>query len=366
MKQKEIIEDVIQALQTWEGMHAAVVGFDGYIDRIKKAVKKRNESGATYFPNISSFADRISFAAGKSAQIEVIQEEIKLGGNGPIMANALHYLNFDTTCIGMLGSPDLHPAFQNMPGYKISLGVPAETTALEFSDGKIMLSDLTSFESLHWDQLERIVGINRLIKLFSKSALLALVDWSNLPHAIDLLQGIAQHIIPALGHKPHIFFDLADPTRKSAEEIVEMLRTMGLYSTAGTVTLGVNKNEALYLYETLYQKSGEKKSLPDLGIQIFQRTSIDQLLIHPIDSGILIQKEKHWEMPGRLVQNPIIQTGAGDNLNAGFCLAQLMNLSPNSALILSMAASGAYIANGQSPSITSIIEYLNLWKSELI
>src|SRR5436309_1540847 len=91
----------------------AFIGLDGFVDEIIRAVDKReNAREFTRLPTIGSFAERIASAAGKSTNIEIVNERTKLGGNGPIMAHALATLGLKITYVGALGYPHLHPVFE--------------------------------------------------------------------------------------------------------------------------------------------------------------------------------------------------------------------------------------------------------------
>ena len=70
----------------------AVIGFDGFVDEISEAVDKRT-SPDTYkrIETIAEFGERIGKAAGLSTNIELVPKVIKLGGNGPIMANVSRF-----------------------------------------------------------------------------------------------------------------------------------------------------------------------------------------------------------------------------------------------------------------------------------
>lgn len=72
------------------GQLTAFVGLDGFVDEILHVVDKRH-SAAAYdrMPTIAKLAERLAAAAGKSTNIEFVPQLTKLGGNGPIMANAL-------------------------------------------------------------------------------------------------------------------------------------------------------------------------------------------------------------------------------------------------------------------------------------
>src|ERR1043166_2075302 len=88
----------------------ALIGLDGFVDTILHVVDKR-ESVTKYsrILRMEDFAGRINAAAGLSANFELVPQMVKLGGNGPIMANALGSFGLPVTYIGSLGAPSLHP-----------------------------------------------------------------------------------------------------------------------------------------------------------------------------------------------------------------------------------------------------------------
>lgn len=366
MSTREAIQELLDALEHMEPQKVqALVGFDGYIDQIKKVVKKRLGTNFEAFPSIADFSERLAFAAGKSAQLELVTQEVKLGGNAPIMANALAALGFDTTCIGTLGEPEIHPLFAVLPAQLLSLGPPAETLALEFGDGKLILSDVQAFEDLGWEKLQERIGLDQLTKLFHKNRLLALVDWSNLPLANDLLTGILEHLMPKLAQGQYtFFFDLADPTAKPPADIKEIVQTIGRFSDFGQVTLGVNENEAIFLYQIHFPQSSVPSDLKLLGRSLFDQLKINQLVIHPLDRALLITESAAIEQMGKVVKEPKIQTGAGDNLNAGYCLGLTLGVSEQACLVAGIANSGAYVSLGHSPSLSDLKPYLQGWLAD--
>lgn len=125
----------------------AFVGLDGFVDEILHVVDKR-ESAEVYrrLPTITRLAAQLAAAAGKSTNIELVNQMTKLGGNGPIMANALASFGIQVTYLGLLGYPSLNPVFADFArrAEVHSIGNPGTTDALEFDDGKIMLGDRKS------------------------------------------------------------------------------------------------------------------------------------------------------------------------------------------------------------------------------
>jgi len=120
----------------------AFIGLDGFVDEILHVVDKR-ESAEKYtrLPTIAQLGERLSAAAGQSTNIELVSQLTKLGGNGPIMANAMASFGLKVTYLGILGYPSLHPVFTDFAkrAQVYSIAEPGYTDALEFQDGKIMV-----------------------------------------------------------------------------------------------------------------------------------------------------------------------------------------------------------------------------------
>ena len=165
-------------------------------------------------------------------------------------------------------------------------------------------------------------------------------------------------------HK-NFFFDLCDPSKRSKEEILAALAVINRYKPYGKVTLGINENEARKVYATLDGENSESSDLQIITNYIFSKISVHQVLVHPTDRSIIGTKNGVFEVKGRLVPEPRILTGGGDNLNAGFCLGLVLDLPINQTMLLGMANSGAYIANGVSPDIDDLIRYLAVWAGEV-
>ena len=144
------------------GKKFAVIGFDGFIDRIMHAVRERHGLGDNFIPfdTLKAFGERITAAAGKSTNIELFLLREQLGGNGPLMARAMLNAGVPVRYVGALGRPTLHPIFTDFAKSTsaISLANPGITHALEFSDGKLMLGEPASMEELTYARLIETVG----------------------------------------------------------------------------------------------------------------------------------------------------------------------------------------------------------------
>lgn len=347
------------------------IGLDGYIDFIQRAVKTHNPQGPNFFETIEEFALHVRKAAGKSAQIELVTQETKLGGNAPIMAHSMGSLGFSTTCIGTFGKEAIHNVFNDIdPNVELlSIGDSALTNALEFHDGKLIFSEVGPFKHLDWKYIKKESGIKNIIQKINSSGLVALVDWCNLPYSTNIWKGILDEVLPETNKIEHqFFFDIADPSRRSDEALYDALDVIGGYTKFGKVTLGLNENETERLYASLNRINETTEddliTLIDKGIYLYKSINVNNLLIHPIDRSISINDKGVSELFGRFIKHPKISTGGGDNFNAGYCLGQLLGLDVESSMILGMANSGAYVQNGKSCTFDELKRYLTAWINE--
>ena len=370
MNSSKYINDLINKLEVIKNdpiEKRVFIGFDGYIDKIQKAVKLRTKDSVEYYQTLSEFAQRIDMAAGKSGQVELVTQEIKIGGNSTIMANSLGALGVNSICLGNAGYPQKHPEYNNLHKNVeiLSIGDPAETNALEFNDGKMILSELSIFRKINWEYVRELIGLDVITNRLSSSSVLALVGWCNPDHATDVWKGILNEVMPSYSGKDLIFFDLADPTKKNKEDLLEVLDVINSYTKYGKVILGINENETNKLFAILSKEYPdsipENPELVDKGRFIYSVMNIEGLLIHPVDRSIMITNDTIINLKGHLIEEPKISTGGGDNLNAGFCLGYILGFSMEESMILGMATSGAYVKNGESPDISGLISYLKTW-----
>lgn len=175
------------------------VGFDGFIDEIIHPVATRTKKNYTPFPTILEFSKYLKKASHKSCNVELAVQEIKLGGNGPILANALVNLGYPIILAGTFGEKSIHPVFEPLVKkceQVISLGNPGHTDALEFPEGKIILGKTEPIQKL---SSEDVIGkIGKLKDFLEKSTLFASTNWTMLPMMNDLWEHLLKHIAPAL------------------------------------------------------------------------------------------------------------------------------------------------------------------------
>jgi len=355
---------LVQKLKSQKLDQSVMIGFDGYVDSLYAVIHKKSGAEKQFFKDISGFADHIKALSGKSGQVELSLKEIKIGGNAPIMSQAMGALGFQVHCLGTLGFPKIYPVFEDLHAniQVHSLENPGQSDAFEFNDGKLIFSDCGSFDYFNWEKIKERIGIDDLKKIYFDSQLVAAVDWVNLPHASNIWQGLLEEIVKPngpIGKK--FFFDLCDPSRKSKVEIREALQIISRYSEFGEVTLGLNENETNIVFDALENPDKKDSSTEEKAEAIFDNMKIACLLIHPVNRSFAITQKGLVQVEGKLVEEPKILTGGGDNFNAGYALGCLMDLEMEERLLLGMGCSGAYIQNGKSSDLEELEKYLETW-----
>src|SRR5215510_6762690 len=230
------------------GAMSAFVGLDGFVDEILHVVDKRESAEKfTRLPTIAQLAERLAAAAGRSTNVELVNRLTKLGGNGPIMANALASFGLKVTYLGNLGYPNLHPVFTEFAhrAEVHSIAEPGHTDALEFDDGKIMLGKHSSLKDVTWENIEARYGRRELEAKLGSVDLVGFVNWTMLTHMSDIWDSILKEICPSMNSKRRLmFFDLADPEKRNGEDIRRALELISRFEKYFDVILGLNEKEA--------------------------------------------------------------------------------------------------------------------------
>ncbi len=347
----------------------AVVGLDGFVDTIVTPVALRHGQGEDFeaIPTIADFGNRILAASGKSTNLEFYPRMDKLGGNGPIMAKALLEHGFALKYIGGLGRVAIHPVFQEMASRAecVSLCDPASTIAVEFDDGKLMLGQMRSFDEITFERIVEKMGLPALDRILGAADLVSLVNWTMIPHMTAIFRELVTQVFPKLPAKDRVFFfDLADPEKRSREDLLEALDVIGQFGAFGRVTLGLNLKEAQQVHLALgFHPLGEDEAgLRQIAADILAKLNYAAVVVHPKESAACATAETTAWIPGPYTQKPKITTGAGDHFNAGFCLGQILGLSPEACLTTGVCTSGHYVRTAQSPSLADLQTFLANWQ----
>jgi len=345
----------------------AFVGLDGFVDDILHVVDKReNAEKYTRLPTISQLAERLAAAAAKSTNVELVSQMLKLGGNGPIMANALASFGLKVTYLGILGYPNLHPVFADFAkrAEVHSIAEPGYTDALEFEDGKIMLGKHQSLRQMNWENIKSRFGQEKFAARFSSADLVGFVNWTMLTGMSDIWSAVLKDICPGMkGPRRKLFIDLADPEKRTKEDILRALDLVVAFQKHFDVLLGLNEKESHEVGQHLGLETNRRtpEGLTELCQQIHWRVRVDTVIVHPTAYALACGPDGAALVEGPFTPKPKITTGAGDHFNSGFCLGKLLGLPTNRCLLTGVTTSGFYVRTGQSPSVSDLAGMLRNW-----
>ncbi len=350
-----------------------LIGFDGFVDSIIQLVDKRQD--AEHYQSvktITQFAEKIRQAAGQSANYELVTLQRKLGGNGPIMAQAMACLGLPVIYVGAVGYPKLDPVFQQLADHAEVCGIaePGATDAIEFADGKLMLGKTDRFSDVNPEEIEITLGLDTFYAYVARSYLIGMVNWTMLPRMNDIWQFFIDTVLPEVGgeigrKRRLIFIDLADPEKRTEQDIDRALNLCSELNAYADLVLGLNLKEAKQVARVLDQPTsfGPDDDLEPVALSIRQRIDVHGIVIHPRHKAAAAIKDHNGKVDqatfvGPYTDEPVLSTGAGDNFNAGFCLGLLANLPLDQVLCLATAISGYYVRHGESPEFQKLIAFL--------
>ncbi|MDR3274150.1 MAG: carbohydrate kinase family protein [Puniceicoccales bacterium] len=329
----------------------AFIGFDGFVDTIIRVVDYHDDSGKVYINSIGDFGRRILDASGKSTNIEFETVCKKIGGNGPLLSEALRKFGVDTTYIGTID----HEIFSKFSADNnaTSIGRPGETQALEFGDGKIILGEMYSVAEIDLGCILQHIGGQNFIETLHSCDLMCFVNWTMLTKLNGILEFILDEMV---GEGKIFFFDLADPAKRTVADIRSICDIMGKFNKLGKVILGVNLKEAARLLSVLggnEQVSEARESIASAAKMIREDVGIHACFVHANTMAAGYDGTSAF-VDGYFSPHPKISTGAGDHFNAGFLSEYIGNSDILAALHSGSATARYYVDNADSPNVAQM------------
>lgn len=359
----EITARTQQAAFDYLSAKKVTLGFDGFIDSIVRIVRDTHEGGERYFETSSEFANYILEKQSKSFSFELREFTKKLGGNMPIMSNALARLGPRLDCIGAFGLPRIHEVFLSMPDNCTlhSFAEPGYSSAMEFRDSKMMMAEMKGINEVTWQKLTTIIGLQKITELFTGRDLICVLNWSEIENASDIWRGLLRDVLPVVDQaptaRPFAIFDFSDCSKKSRDKIVESLDLIKQFAAYWNVIVSLNLNEATLTYKALMD-TDDPATPKEMGEALYKKLGIHKIIVHSSREAICWDDQGVHQEPTTFVKEPKLLTGAGDNFNAGFCAALLLEQSISHALQMGHAVSGYYLRKGESPSLEQVISSL--------
>lgn len=344
------------------------LGFDGYLDLLYSIVKSRSDAiNWDRMESMKEFGTLIIDIAGSSANIERVLKKRIFGGFAPNTSRALNALGVKTILVAALGRPDLSQYYKSSSLVEsISIANPGETLGLEFDDGKIMITDFEPILNINPETLMKSVSKSKLIDYINKSNILGFGHWALVPHLNDIWDYFLDSLFPSVTDKKSklFFVDIADITKRSKEDINEMIAILQKVDQEIPVMLTVNDREAIRLSQILRNVkpiTPKKENIKDFvkgGRLINDEINLSYFVIHsPHFATISTYSDHYWITEG-YTSTPKFTVAAGDHFNSGVALSLATKMTPPESILIGNALTAIFVRTGFSPSFNQLIQYI--------
>jgi len=349
-----------------------VTGFDGFVDEMISVVGERRSLDAfTPVPDIATFGGLISSAAGHSSLREIVVTDVHPGGCAVNLADGLASLGVQVDCFATLGEP-VHSAFRDIAekcrGFHSWGREPGRTLAFEFADGKLMFSAVRQLAEFTPEKVREFLADGTYEAACGKAQVIALTDWTLYPHMTGVWRLLQREVFSKLGNRPEFLIDLVDPSSRSASDVVEMAGLLCEFEQSGSLTLGLNGNEAnilcrLHGISLPSPEATPEETLAQAGA-LRKRLGISRVIIHRLRYAVSSDANDEIVQPGPHCPNPKKSTGAGDRFNAGVCLGLALGYNAADALALGCGTAGFFVRNARSASQHELADFLRQWEAD--
>ena len=269
--------------------YVVVAGFDGFVDELIHVVDQRSSLDQyTPVPTITQFSELMAAASGRSSLREIVVSSQDAGGCAVNLGDGVAAVGVPLHLFATLGQPR-HAAFNDMAEHCQVLESwgeePGRTLALEFQDGKYMLSAVDQLKDFTPSLLQNIIPQSQYLASCQQAQAIALTNWTLYPHMTECWNWLQQDIYSQLTHRPRFMIDLVDPRSRSAQDMSAMIDSLRQFEQYGPTTFACNVNEANAIAELCGFASCTDEH-PELVVEQAQRLrsslGIDEVAIHCI------------------------------------------------------------------------------------
>ncbi len=364
----DIIGPKLDSFKQQARLKTCFLGFDGYLDSLYSIVKSRSDA-ITWdrMESMKEFGNLVADIAGSSANIERVLKKKIFGGFAPNTSRALNALGVKTILVAALGLPDFSRYYKPSSLVKsISIANPGETLGLEFDDGKVMITDFEPILNINREKLINSVSKSKLIDYINKSNILGFGHWALVPHLNDIWEYFLSDVFPSVIElKSKLFFvDIADITKRSKEDIIDMIAVLQKVDQEIPVMLTVNDREAIRLSNILsnvkpiMSKKDKNEDFIKGGQLINDEINLSYFTIHsPHFATISTYSDHYWITEG-YTSTPKFTVAAGDHFNSGVALSLATKMTPPESLLIGNALTAIFVRTGISPNFNQLIRYI--------
>ncbi|WP_276250693.1 hypothetical protein [Haloarcula rara] len=333
-----------------------VFGFDGYLDRVREVVADRTDpTSYERLPRLSDFRDRLdrSVEAGSSLSYEWLEDGRRTGGHTCHLSRAFGTWAFSPTLVGMYGDP-VHETFEREFGeYDLhSIGEPGVTDAVEFDDGKLMLTEIGDTMTLDWAGLDDRFGHDRLVERLGGAALLGVGYWSETPRLPSVLSGLRERWADIEDPPETVLVDPGDVRKLDADRLRSGREAIGELGDVTDVVVSANRAETDVLADA-YDGEADR-DFAAAAATVFDAVEPTWFVGHGVDRSVVVTADDTHSVAVPAVEEPELTTSSGDHFNAGLALAAITGLDPAAAVVVGNAVAGHFVRTADQPSLDEV------------
>jgi len=337
-----------------------VHGFDGYVDRVRTMVESRTgPNDYVEMDSLETLEQRIneSVALNNSCSLEWTRHAKRAGGHTSHLGRAFTEFGFDSTVVGTYGSPP-KPIFERELGEcsLVSVGSPSYSDAIEFNNGKFMLNEIGSMETLDWDTLCERIDMEWLAERLESAAVLSIGYWSTMPFLPSIWDGLSREVWPSLSNPPRtVFIDPADVRRMSTDRLRDGLESLRRLTDVARVTVSANRRETGVLASLTGERGDDFESTAR---RARDTLGISRYFAHTVDRALVVTEDSTTRAQTPIVAEPELTTSAGDHFNAGAILGDVLGMSDAASLVLGNVVANWFVRNGSPPNFEELRTFL--------
>lgn len=337
-----------------------LLGCDGFVDETYEIVEvRKSPTDFSTMQHLRMFGELLVERADGGVGVELVPKRRCEGGFGVNTARLAGVLGLNPVLPGLYGKNEIDPAFEEFKDScrLYSLGDPALTIALEFNDGKVLMSNLAAVSNLTWDDFEKFFGPEKLHEMFSDVDILGLGYWSLTADFDNLFQGFMQQY-ESLAPPRRMFFDFADIKKKSSESFMHSLELIESYNAKIPMTLSLNEHEVFELFSRTGVVCSDRSpaSVATALTTARQKIGWDELVVHTPEFAAASSQADGEAHALQERQTQVIRSaGAGDSFNGGYICASLGDIPIKERLVIANAATAYFVTHAAAPTKEALV-----------
>jgi len=337
-----------------------LLGCDGFVDETYEIVDVRESlTEFTAMKHLKQFGELLVERADGGVGVELVPKRRCEGGFGINSGRIPAILGLKPRLPGLYGKTAIDPAFVEFEEIcdLYSLGDPALTIAIEFGDGKVLMTNLEAVSSLTWGDFEKHFTEEQLKELFTDVDILGLGYWSLTADFDGFFAGFMTQY-ETLTPPRRMFFDFADIKKKSSESFMKSLELIGSYNSKIPMTFSLNEHEVLELCSRIGVEVPELTPATIASALTVAREKIgfDELVVHTPEfaAASSVADGEAYAIQERQ-SNVIRSAGAGDSFNGGYMCASLGDLPIKERLVMANATTAFFVTHATGPTKEELI-----------